>query len=100
MQLWRHQQQQFPFNPRWHLPEYPIKYLIGKVYRLLDGVAGRHHPHIHLPLPCQPNSVHVLPLKTSAENVRIFSVRSTTESRIVLEISVVSKMVSRGNPHE
>jgi hypothetical protein len=82
------------------LYETQIENLVGKVYRLLNGLAGRHHPHVHLPLSCQPNPVHVLPLKTSAENVRIFSVRSTTESRIVLEISVVSKMVSRGNPHE
>ena len=34
MQLWRHQQQQFPFNSRWHLAKHPIENLLGEVNHL------------------------------------------------------------------
>lgn len=40
------------------------------------------------------------PLETSAENVRIFHIHSHTESKMVLKVNVVSKMVPRENPHE
>src|ERR1035437_7859398 len=39
-----------------YLPKHPIVNLVGEVNRLLDYLAAGYHAHIHLPLPCQPQT--------------------------------------------